>query len=115
MKNLNEKISYQKSKDIVLEDLKAYENLITQKLEMEDLNSALNKVESAIVLIKNHQDYHDFEQILSAYSELKETIESSLKKKQMTYLRRYNSLLNEKINENNFIVAYRCSHNMARY
>ena len=101
MKLIKDKVDFQKVKKSLLEDLKYYNQFIKKKIEVEDLSSALNKAKSAITLIEEYQNDFNLDNELSEFTTLNQKINLELRERRRIYLRRYNNLLKEKINESN--------------
>jgi len=101
MKLIKDKVDFQKVKKSLLEDLKYYNQFIKKKIEVEDLSSALNKAKSAITLIEEYQNDFNLDNELSEFTKLNQKINLELRERRRIYLRRYNNLLKEKINESN--------------
>ncbi|MFX1320974.1 MAG: hypothetical protein ACFFAQ_04930 [Promethearchaeota archaeon] len=101
MKLIKDKVDFQKVKKSLLEDLKYYNQFIKKKIEVEDLSSALNKAKSAITLIQEYQNDFNLDNELSKFTKLNQKINLELRERRRIYLRRYNNLLKEKINESN--------------
>ncbi|MFX1411838.1 MAG: hypothetical protein ACFFA6_15945 [Promethearchaeota archaeon] len=101
MKSIKDKAEIQEFKKNLRDDLKYYKSFIVKKLEINDINSALEKTISAITLIEDHRDYFDITNQLVEFRELNRQINTELRNYRRIYLRRYNNLLKERINESN--------------
>jgi hypothetical protein len=101
MKLIKDKVEYQKAKKGLLDDLKYYNQFITKKIEVNDLNSALNKAKSAITLIEEYQDDFNLINELLEFKKITQKIDLELRQRRRFYLRKYNNLLKEKLNESN--------------
>ncbi|MHA1758467.1 MAG: hypothetical protein ACTSVV_17000 [Promethearchaeota archaeon] len=101
MKIFKDMIDHIKNKKDLIKELKIYKEFIQKKLDIEDLNSALSKVRSALTLIKEYQDKFDIEDEIKEFNSINDKITSELKKHRDFYLRKFNNLLKEKVNENN--------------
>ncbi|MCK4687190.1 MAG: hypothetical protein KAT66_03610 [Candidatus Lokiarchaeota archaeon] len=101
MKLIKDKVEYQKVKKGLLDDLKYYNQFIIKKIEVDNLISAINKVKSAITLIEEYQNDFNLINELSEFKKLSQKIDLELRERRRLYLRRYNNLLKEKINESN--------------
>lgn len=103
MKFNKDKVQYQKVKKNLLDDLKYYNKFIKKKIELDDLFSALNKTKSAITLIEEYQNDFDLNNELAEFIKLSQQINLELRERRRFYLRRYNNLLKEKLNESNLV------------
>ncbi|MFX1317284.1 MAG: hypothetical protein ACFE9T_15585 [Promethearchaeota archaeon] len=101
MKLIKNKAEIQEVKKNLISELRFYKNFILKKLEINDLNSALEKTISAITLIEDHKDYFDITNQIVEFRELNRQINTELRECRRIYLRRYNNLLKERINESN--------------
>ena len=101
MKLIKDKAEYQKVKKSLLDDLKYYNQFIIKKIEVDDLISAINKAKSAITLIEEYQNDFNLINELSEFKKLSQKIDLELRERRRFYLRRYNNLLKEQINESN--------------
>lgn len=90
-----------KHKNDLIEELQLYESMISKKIENHDYKYALNKVESAITLIKENQQTFNLEPELSELNSLREKIIIKINKYQKFYQRRYRNLLKETLTEAN--------------
>ncbi|MFX1304668.1 MAG: hypothetical protein ACFFBV_15595 [Promethearchaeota archaeon] len=90
-----------KNKRELIEELNYYKSIILKKVKSGDYNSALEKVRSALVLIEEHKDSFHIERELSNFYELNKIINDELSKHRMIYVRRFNNLLREKLDESN--------------
>ncbi len=92
--------SFKNKKDLV-EELNYYKSLIIKKIKEGDYNSALEKVRSALILLKEHQDSFNIKKELYDFYDLANRIRSDLGDHRIIYERRFNNLLREKLNESN--------------
>jgi len=92
--------SFKNKKDLV-EELNYYKSLIIKKIKEGDYNSALEKVRSASILLKEHQDSFNIKKELYDFYDLANRIRSDLGDHRIIYERRFNNLLREKLNESN--------------
>ena len=97
--NLNSE-SYKNKKDLI-EELDFYKSIILKKINDGEINSASEKVNSAKVLIEEHEDSFDLEKHRSEFDELRNKITVELSKYRMLYQRRFNNLLKERLSESN--------------
>ncbi len=90
-----------KTKKDLQKSLRFYSEFVQKKLSEGELNSALDKVRSAITVIKEHEDNFDISKELSEFNALNNQIVAEINKNRETYSKRYNNLLKEKIDESN--------------
>ena len=81
---------YQQRKDLI-DELVFHKSIISKKLEHKDFKSALEKVNSAITLIKEYQHFYNLDKELSEFEKLNEIIISELEIRQKFYYRRYHN------------------------
>jgi len=91
---------YKQRKDLITE-LDFYKSIISKRIENKNLKSALEKIGSAIILIKENQQFYNLDIELSEFEILKEEIISELEVCQKFYTRRYSNLLKEILTESN--------------
>jgi len=101
MKIFKDSIDRYKNKKDLSKKLKFYKEFVLKKLEIDDLNSSLEKARSAITLIKDYQENFDLEKELKEFSELNQEITSELNNHRNIYVRRLNNLLKENADESN--------------
>ncbi len=99
--SFNNNLESFKSKKDLLEELSFYKSIILKKVQDGELNSALEKIRSALILIEEHQDTFNIDKELLEFDEIQKQIRSELVKQRMIYERRFNNLLKEKLNESN--------------
>jgi hypothetical protein len=99
--SLNDKFDGYKRKKELLEELNVYKSIILKKLDIDDFKSALVKIGSALILIKEHQNYFDVENELGEFNELQQKARGELDYHRKIYLRRYDNLLKENLTEVN--------------
>ncbi|MFX1498665.1 MAG: hypothetical protein ACFFBH_14165 [Promethearchaeota archaeon] len=99
--SFKDKLKEYKHKNDLIEELQLYESMISKKIENHDYKYALNKVESAITLIKENQQTFNLEPELSELNSLREKIIIKINKYQKFYQRRYRNLLKETLTEAN--------------
>ncbi|MFW9821999.1 MAG: hypothetical protein ACFFE4_03645 [Candidatus Thorarchaeota archaeon] len=90
-----------KNKKDLIEELSYYKSIILKKVKNGDYNSALEKVRSAIILVRDHQDSFNLEKELIDFYELNQKVQQELQHHRWTYERRFNNLIKEKLNEGN--------------
>jgi len=91
---------YKQRKDLI-DELDFYKSIISKKIENKNFKSALEKIDSAIILIKENQQLYNLDIELSEFENLKEEIISELEMCQKFYIRRYRNLLKETLTESN--------------
>ncbi len=64
----NHKIDRYKQKKEIIEELDFYKSIILKKMDSDDFNSALIKIESALTLIEEYQSDFDLEKNSPYYS-----------------------------------------------
>jgi hypothetical protein len=99
--SLNDKFDGYKRKKELLEELNVYKSIILKKLDIDDFKSALVKIGSALILIKEHQNYFDLKNELGEFNELQQKARGELDYHRKIYLRRYDNLLKENLTEVN--------------
>ncbi len=92
---------YYKQKKDLIEELNYYKSVILKKINDGEINSATEKVNSAKILIEEHQDSFDLEKQRLEFSDLRDKITIELQKYRIIYQRRFNNLLKERLNESN--------------
>ncbi len=91
---------YKQRKDLI-DELDFYKSIISRRIEHKNFRYALEKIESAIILIKENQQFYNLDIELSEFENLKEEIISELEMCQKFYTRRYSNLLKETLTESN--------------
>jgi len=91
---------YKQRKDLI-DEIDFYKSIILKKIEYKNFKSVLEKIESAITLIKENQQFYNLDNELSEFENLKEEIISELEMCQKFYTRRYSNLLKETLTESN--------------
>ncbi|MFX1327588.1 MAG: hypothetical protein ACFE91_05520 [Promethearchaeota archaeon] len=97
----NKNLENFKKKRELIEELNYYKSIILKKVKSGDYNSALEKVNSALTLIEEHQGSFNIEKELQDFSILHKEVQSELSKHRLIYERRFNNMLKEKLNESN--------------
>ncbi|MFX1456766.1 MAG: hypothetical protein ACFFDB_15440 [Promethearchaeota archaeon] len=90
-----------KNKKDLIGELSYYKSVILKKVKNGDYNSAVEKVRSAIILVKDHQDFFNLEKELIDFYELNQKVQQELQHHKWIYERRFNNLIKEKLNEGN--------------
>lgn len=93
-------ISFKKKKDLISE-IDYYKSIILKKVENGDYSSALEKVQSTVTLLEEHQEYFNIEKELHNFYELNQTVRNEFLNQRRIYQRRFNNLLREKLTESN--------------
>ncbi|MFW9784338.1 MAG: hypothetical protein ACFFFB_18815, partial [Candidatus Heimdallarchaeota archaeon] len=93
--SFKDKLKEFKHKNDLTEELQEYKSMISKKTEHSEFKYALNKVESAITLIKENQQIINLDAELSEFYNLREKIIIEIEKHQKFYQRRYQNLLKE--------------------
>jgi len=93
-------ITYKDKKNLV-QELDIYKEMILKKVEELDLTSAIKKVNSALTLIHENQEYFNLDQELSTFLQLQQKVTQERKIHLDKIMRRYNNLLKEELNESN--------------
>ncbi|MFX1596078.1 MAG: hypothetical protein ACFFBK_08420 [Promethearchaeota archaeon] len=99
--DFNKNLENFKKKRELIEELNYYKSIILKKVKNGNYNSALEKVNSALVLIEEHQGSFNIEKELQDFSILHKEVQSELSKHRLIYERRFNNMLKEKLNESN--------------
>ncbi|MFX1414215.1 MAG: hypothetical protein ACFFA2_10300 [Promethearchaeota archaeon] len=99
--SFKDKLKEFKHKNDLTEELQEYKSMISKKTEHSEFKYALNKVESAITLIKENQQIINLDAELSEFYNLRENIIIEIEKHQKFYQRRYQNLLKETLTEYN--------------
>ncbi|MHA1439706.1 MAG: hypothetical protein ACTSPD_19215 [Promethearchaeota archaeon] len=83
------------------QELRIYKEIILKKLDLGELNTALNKSRSALTLIKENQEKYNLEKEMQEFEELNKKITNILIKYRNIYVRRLLNLKKEKVDESN--------------
>jgi hypothetical protein len=90
-----------KQKKDLIEEINFYKSMIYKNLSNKHFKSALEKVNSASVLIKEYQDYYDLQSELVELKDLDNKINLDLDSCKNLYYRRFSNLLKESLSESN--------------
>jgi len=90
-----------KQKNDLIDELYLYKSMVTKKIENHEFKYALEKIESAITLIKENQQIYDLDLDLSEFHTLRKEVIVKINKYQKFYQRRYYNLLKETLTESN--------------
>jgi len=99
--SLNDKVDGYKRKKELLEEIDVYKSIILKKLDIDDFKSALVKIGSALILIKEHQNNFDLKKKFGEFNELQQKARCELDNHRKLYLKRYDNLLKENLTESN--------------
>jgi len=121
--DFNKNLENFKKKRELIEELNYYKSIILKKVKKGDYNSALEKVNSALVLIEEHQANFNIEKELKDFYILHKEVQSELSNHRLIYERRFNNMLKEKLNESNLedfskllaMLKNEVDHNLDRY
>ena len=97
----NHKIDKSKQKKEIIEELYFYKSIILKKMDIDDFNSALIKIESALTLLKEYQTDFDLERESKEFTQLQQKLLVEFDEHRNLYIRRYNNLRKETLTEAN--------------
>ena len=97
----NHKIERYKQKKELIEELEFYKSIILKKMDSDDFNSALIKIESTLTLIEEYQSDFDLEKETKEFTQLQQKIRVEFDEHRKIFLRRYDNLLKENLTEAN--------------
>ena len=97
----NNKSDSNKQKKEIIEELDFYKSLILKKIDIDDFNSALIKIESALTLLKEYQTEFDLEREMEEFTKLQQKLRVEFDEHRKIFLRRYDNLLKENLTEAN--------------
>ena len=97
----NHKIDRYKQKKEIIEELDFYKSLILKKMDIEDFNSALIKIESALTLLKEYQTDFNLEKETENFTQLQQKLRVEFDDHRKIFLRKYNNLRKETLTEAN--------------
>jgi len=95
------KIDRYKQKKEIIEELDFYKSIILKKMDSDDFNSALIKIESALTLIEEYQSDFDLEKETKEFTQLQQKIRVEFDERRKIFLRRYDNLRKENLTETN--------------
>lgn len=93
-------IRYNNKKDL-LDELDLHKELTLKKIDQLELDSALKKVKSAIILIEEAHEFYNLDTELDVFLQLNQQIIDKRVSHREWYLRKYNNLLREDLSEEN--------------
>jgi len=97
----NHKNDKSKQKKEIIEQLDFYKSIILKKIDIDDFNSALIKIESALTLLKEYQTDFDLERESNEFTQLQQKLLVDFDEHRNLYIRRYNNLRKETLTEAN--------------
>ena len=97
----NHNIDRYKQKKEIIEELDFYKTIILKKMDIDDFNSALIKIESALTLLNEYQADFDLKKETKEFAQLQQKLRVEFDEHRNLYIRRYNNLLKETLTEAN--------------
>jgi len=97
----NHKFDRYKQKKEIIEELDFYKSIILKKMDIDDFNSALIKIESALTLLEEYKTEFDLEKETKEFSEIRQNVLSEFDSHRNIYIRRYTNLRKEILTEAN--------------
>jgi len=97
----NHKIDRYKQKKELIEELEFYKSIILKKMDSDDFNSALIKIESTLTLIEEYQSDFDLEKETKEFNQLQQKLRVEFDEHRKIFLRRYDNLTKENLTESN--------------
>lgn len=97
----NHKIDRYKQKKELIEELEFYKSIILKKMDSDDFNSALIKIESTLTLIEEYQSDFDLEKETKEFTQLQQKLRVEFDEHRKIFLRRYDNLTKENLTEAN--------------
>ena len=97
----NHKIDRYKQKKELIEELEFYKSIIVKKMDSDDFNSALIKIESTLTLIEEYQSDFDLEKETKEFTQLQQKLRVEFDEHRKIFLRRYDNLTKENLTEAN--------------
>ena len=97
----NHKTDRYKQKKEIIEELDFYKSIILKKMDIDDFNSALIKIESALTLLKEYQTDFDLEKETENFIQLQQKLRVEFDEHRKIFLRRYDNLRKETLTEAN--------------
>jgi len=93
-------IDTSKKKELI-EELEFYKSIIVKKMDSDDFNSALIKIESTLTLIEEYQSDFDLEKETKEFTQLQQKLRVEFDEHRKIFLRRYDNLTKENLTEAN--------------
>ena len=97
----NHKIDRYKQKKELIEELNFYKSIILKKMDSDDFNSALIKIESTLTLIDEYQSDFDLGKETKEFTQLQQKLLVEFDEHRKIFLRRYDNLRKETLTEAN--------------
>ena len=97
----NQNIDRYKQKKEIIEELDFYKSIILKKMDSDDFNSALIKLESALTLLNDYQTEFDLKKETKIFTQLQQKLRVEFDNHRNLYIRRYNNLRKETLTEAN--------------
>jgi len=97
----NHKVDRYKQKKELIEELDFYKSIILKKMDSDDFNSALIKIESTLTLIDEYQSDFDLEKETKEFTQLQQKLRIEFDEHRKIFLRRYDNLTKENLTESN--------------
>jgi len=97
----HQNIDRYKQKKEIIEELDFYNSIILKKMETDDFNSALIKIESALTLLNDYQTDFNLEKETKIFTQLQQKLRVEFDNHRNLYIRRYNNLRKETLTEAN--------------
>jgi len=97
----NHKTDRYKQKKEIIEELDFYKSIILKKMDIDDFNSALIKIESALTLLKEYQTDFNLEKETENFIQLQQKLRVEFDEHRKIFLRRYDNLRKETLTEAN--------------
>jgi len=95
----NDKIERYKYKKEIIEELNFYKSIILKKIDLDDFNSALIKIESALTLLEEYKTDFDLEKETREFTHLQQKLLVEFDEHRKIFLRRYDNLRKETLTE----------------
>jgi RNA processing factor Prp31 len=97
----NHKIDRNKQKKEIIEELDFYKSLILKKIDLDDFNSALIKIESALTLLEEYQTDFNFEKETKEFTQLQQKLLADFDEHRKLFGIKLNNLRKETLTEAN--------------
>ncbi|MHA1459342.1 MAG: hypothetical protein ACTSO6_10410 [Promethearchaeota archaeon] len=96
-----DKIDKYKQKKEIIEELDFYNSIILKKMDANEFNSALSKIDSALTLLDEYKTDFDLEKETKNFTQLQQKLRVEFDNHRYLYIRRYNNLRKEPLTEAN--------------
>ena len=97
----NQNIDRYKQKKEIIEELDFYKAIILKKMDADEFNSALSKIDSALTLLDEYQTDFDLKKETKIFTQLQQKLRVEFDNHRNLYIRRYNNLRKETLTEAN--------------